>query len=146
MQKIIFTKGLPGSGKSTWAKQFVKDNANYIIVNRDDIRKMLAGNILTFYERYDSKIENLVRHIQYDSIHAALIHGYNVIVDGTNFKIDDKFIEKYKEMYFCDVEIKDFTDIHIDLCIERDALRNDNKVGKEIIVKFYEDFLKNKNV
>lgn len=146
MQKIIFTKGLPGSGKSTWAKQFVKDNVGYVIVNRDRIREMLAGDITTYYERYSQEMEDIVRHIEYDSTHTALTHKLNVIVDGTNFKVSDEMIERYKKMYSCEVEIKDFTDVSIDTCIERDALRDVYKVGEETIIKFYENFINKKNV
>lgn len=39
MSKIIVTRGLPASGKSTWAKAWVAaDPANRVRVNRDAIR------------------------------------------------------------------------------------------------------------
>ena len=43
MLKIIITRGIPGSGKTTWAKDVVKENSNYIRINRDDLRIMLIG-------------------------------------------------------------------------------------------------------
>ena len=45
MKKIILTRGIPASGKSTWAKQEVlKDPEHSIRINRDDLRNM-SGNI-----------------------------------------------------------------------------------------------------
>ena len=39
--KLIMTKGLPASGKSTWAKQYLDDNPGTKRVNKDDLRAML---------------------------------------------------------------------------------------------------------
>lgn len=36
-------KGLPASGKSTWAKEFVAKNPNFIRLNKDDFRAMMGG-------------------------------------------------------------------------------------------------------
>jgi len=42
MKKVILTKGLPSSGKSTWAKALVDESPNsYKRINNDDLRKML---------------------------------------------------------------------------------------------------------
>lgn len=38
MSKIILCRGIQGSGKTTWAKQYCKEHPNSIRVNRDDIR------------------------------------------------------------------------------------------------------------
>ena len=41
MKKIILTRGIPASGKSTWAKQEVlKDPEHSVGNNRDDLRNM----------------------------------------------------------------------------------------------------------
>ena len=38
--KIIFCVGVPASGKSTWSKDFVRNNENYARLCRDDYRYM----------------------------------------------------------------------------------------------------------
>lgn len=43
MSKLIITRGLPASGKSTWAKQWVlEDPEHRVRINQDDIRLMLG--------------------------------------------------------------------------------------------------------
>lgn len=37
--KILVLQGPPASGKSTFAKEFVKDKPDWIIVSRDEIRE-----------------------------------------------------------------------------------------------------------
>ena len=36
--KLVILSGIPCSGKSTWAKQFIKGKTDWVIVNRDSIR------------------------------------------------------------------------------------------------------------
>ena len=44
MKQVIILRGLPASGKSTYAKSLVKANPNnYKRINRDDMREMLDG-------------------------------------------------------------------------------------------------------
>lgn len=42
MPKLILCRGIQGSGKTTWAKQYCKEHPNTIRVNRDDIRQMFS--------------------------------------------------------------------------------------------------------
>ena len=45
-QKIILTRGLPASGKSTWSKeQVAKSNGKIKRVNKDDLREMVDAGI-----------------------------------------------------------------------------------------------------
>ena len=40
-KKVILMRGLPGSGKSTYAKKVVEENPNaFKRINRDDLRMM----------------------------------------------------------------------------------------------------------
>ena len=79
MLKIIITRGIPGSGKTTWAKNFVKENPNYIRINRDDLRSMLIG-------KWDWAIEGVVISTQAHMIKSFLEINKNIVVDSTNLK------------------------------------------------------------
>jgi len=74
--------GLPGSGKSTWAKQKKEsDDHKTVIVNRDSIRTMIHG-----VYKYDKEYEDYVRQMSEKFVHSALFVGINVIVDETSIK------------------------------------------------------------
>ena len=51
-QEIILLKGLPASGKSTWSKDFIKENPDYIRINKDDLREFF--NNPTFSKQTES--------------------------------------------------------------------------------------------
>lgn len=42
--KVIICRGLPGSGKTTFAKEYIKKNlfSKTVRINRDDIREMMG--------------------------------------------------------------------------------------------------------
>src|SRR6185437_7558955 len=76
-QHVIFTRGLPGSGKSTWAREFLYYNDNYIRVNLDSIRSMFGAE-------FSKDNERLAVQLQDDAILASLRSGKSVIVDNTH--------------------------------------------------------------
>lgn len=137
MLKVIFCKGLPGSGKSTWSKKFCEENQTYIRVCRDDIRTMRGKYWIPNQEGFISRVE-------LETIANALQFGYNVVVDATNFS--QKWVDEIKRVANdetnneCVFEEK-FFDISLDECIARDAKRA-NPVGKKVIKDFYNKYLK----
>lgn len=78
MQTILFLKGLPASGKSTFAKKYCIDNPEFKRLNKDDIREEL-GN-LPFSKGFESQVLSLQRErgLYY------LDHGFSIIIDDTN--------------------------------------------------------------
>ena len=42
MAKIILCRGIQGSGKTTWAKNYCNEHPNSIRVNRDDLRAVMG--------------------------------------------------------------------------------------------------------
>ena len=65
------------------------------------------------------------------------MNGKHVIVDDTN--LNPIHILRFKENV--QVVIKDFRDVPIEVCIQRDAAR-DKPVGEEVIRKRANDFMK----
>jgi predicted kinase len=82
MTELVVTRGLPASGKSTWAKGWVaEDPKNRVRVNRDDLRHMMFG----FYWG-DGVNEDAVSAAEEAMVKAALAKGQSVVVDATHLK------------------------------------------------------------
>lgn len=85
MNKVKILIGLPMAGKSTYAKQFCK-NEEYNILNADNIRVMLTGESNKL-KAFKLNNESLVWDIFYESLDVLLRNGKNVIIDNTNCDI-----------------------------------------------------------
>lgn len=145
--KIIMTKGLPASGKSTWAKEFVtKSGGRYKRINKDDLRVMLDNG------KWSKNNESFILSVRDQMIIHALNNGISVIVDDTNFA--PKHEKTLRDIAYnfngmkpktkVEVEIKDFTDVSVEECIKRDANRT-NSVGAGVIRQMYNQYLRPKN-
>jgi predicted kinase len=136
MKKIILTKGLPGSGKSTWAKQYQAENPNSVRVNKDDLRAMLHNSVWSKgREEFVLKIRDLI-------VEEALKAGHDVIVDDTNLHSKHKNqMWKIAAANNATIEEKSFLDVSIEECIKRD-LKRTNSVGEKVIKKMYTQYLK----
>lgn len=140
MAKIILCRGIQGSGKTTWAKQYCKEHPNTIRVNRDDIRQM-------FSQKWSKELEQIVIDTELRAIDNALYEEMDVVVDDVSnlnkYTVDKiwDIVKKYQQMR----SISDYGIIYQDLftplqdCIERDSKRP-NPIGEEVIRKTYEKY------
>lgn len=137
MPKIIICKGLPASGKSTWASDFVAFNQDWKRVNKDDLRSMVQGGA------WSGKMERQILKTRDTLIRQWLGEGINVIVDDTNLnpKHEDRIREIGRE-FGASVEVKWFH-IDVDTAIERDLKRN-RSVGERVIRKMFNDWIRPK--
>jgi predicted kinase len=138
MSEIWLTTGLPGSGKSTWAKKMVADHQEkYVRVNMDDIRATMGlGTTRESIEavlRHSDEMEEIVKSIQDQMILVAVKAGKDVIIDNTH--LNSNLPKRYKKLFDGDVifRVKDFTDVPIAECIGRDICRNVGHVGEKVI-------------
>ncbi len=135
MTRIIATKGLPGSGKTTWAKAFVEGKSDWKRVNNDDLRLMFNG------VRYDKRHEKFIGKARLALINAALSDGYSVVVDNCNLSPRAVAeLEALAASFNAPLSWQDFTDVDVEACIARDAQRA-NPVGRKVIMRMYDDFL-----
>lgn len=146
-QKIILTKGLPASGKTTWSKQFIAErNTDYgeywKRVNKDDLRAMLDNSV------WGNKAEKIIIDLRDNIIAMLLARGCSIVIDDTNLNpIHEKHIRDTFEGDLVKdkvvVEIKDFTEVPLEKCLERDRHRP-NYVGEAAIKKMWRLYLRPK--
>lgn len=133
MSKIILCRGIQGSGKTTWAKQWVlEDPEHRVRFNNDDIRNMLG-------KYWVPSREPIITTMKNSFISGAAIFRMDVVIDNMN--LNSKELDYWKDiarMFNYDLEIKNFFTPLQD-CIERDSKRP-NPVGEEVIRKTYEKY------
>lgn len=84
--KAILTVGLPASGKTTWAKQYVRDNPGTIRFNNDEFSYMTTGwDDGRSFEPMDSSYLRLMRR---EAIKAAVFRDVDIVLDNTNLSLD----------------------------------------------------------
>lgn len=125
--------GIPASGKSTHANQFVRKHQNWVRLNRDDFRFMLKNQPVC-----DPKVEDAITDMMFNAIDIVLSKKMNVIVDNTNLR--PKYINQIVEYVEtrADVEFMPFP-ISLEEAIERDKKR-EKMVGEGVITKMYKDW------
>ncbi|OLB75659.1 MAG: 5'-hydroxyl kinase [Actinobacteria bacterium 13_2_20CM_2_71_6] len=134
MPTLTITRGLPGSGKTAWAKQ----QGGHVRVNRDELRRMLHGGPL-----HTGWAEVQVTLAQHAQVEALLRAGLNVICDDTNLRA--RVVRELAELgrlAGASVVVKDFTGVPVDVCVERDAARPaDERVGEDVIRSMWQRYL-----
>ena len=136
MKRIILTRGIPASGKSTWAKQEVlKDPEHSVRISRDDLRNMSGQYWVPARENYITSCRNQLLNI-------AVYMGFNtIILDAMNLNPKDidyiiMVVDNFNKALEGDnqykIEFKDFTNVPLNICIERDSKR-ENPLGEKVI-------------
>lgn len=143
-KKVILCRGIQGSGKSTWAKQWCyEDPEHRIRFNNDDIRNM-------FGKYWVTSRENMVSSMKRDFLRAAMLNKYDIVIDNMNLNPKEikwwqDEIDLFNEQpvnHKYEMEFKDFF-IPVDECIRRDAMRP-NPIGEKVIKdtwRRYRDFI-----
>lgn len=126
--KLTLTQGLPGSGKSTWAREEAA-RTGAVLLGLDGLRTVLHGGW-----RGDSRSETQVRLVQYEGVCGLLRAHYDVIVDDVG--LDRAYaspLEYAAGLLGAELVIEDrFLAVPLAVCIERDAGRP-HPVGAEAI-------------
>ncbi len=141
MQHLLILIGISGSGKSTFAKQFVQDNPTYLRLNRDDLRRSIVPVPLGEFWKWDDKrknrIERLVSELEKSALLSALESGWNVVMDNTHLR--QRYITELLKLIDKQATTKNpievtfqVIDVPLNTAIERDRLRPD-VVGEAVI-------------
>ena len=133
MAKIILCRGIQGSGKTTWAKQWVlEDPEHRVRFNNGDIRNMLG-------KYWVPSREPIVKIMKTSFISGAAIFRMDVVIDNINLNSEE--IEYWKDVaktFNYDLEIKNFF-TPLQECIDRDSKRP-NPIGEKVIRDTYEKY------
>ncbi|MEW2381792.1 AAA family ATPase [Micromonospora sp. NPDC047707] len=135
MARLIATRGLPASGKTTFARKL---QPSVVRVNRDDLRRMLHGERL-----FTQRAEWQVTLVQRAQVEALLRSGADVCVDDTNLR--SRTLRDWADLaarYGAEFEVHDFTDVPLEECLRRDATRPEaDRVGEAAIRRLHERYL-----
>ena len=130
--------GIPGSGKSTWANNFIKDRKNIVYISRDVIRFGVLKSSDTYFAHESDVFTKFV-----DAIVANLKYGSDVIADATHLSIASrrKLVNALTAHGLQSTDYRIifvFVDTLLAVCIQRDDARtNRQHVGASIIGRMH---------
>ena len=142
MPTLTITRGLPGSGKTTWAKErLATDMLRAARLNRDDLRRSLHSG-----RTGENWAERQVTLAQHAAVAELLRSGVDVVCDDTNLQA--RVVRTFAELARAcgaDFAVQDFTDVPVDVCMSRDAARPAaERVGADVIQGMWQRYLAGK--
>jgi hypothetical protein len=126
MPTVHLTTGLPASGKTTRAMELLADAKGSLRrVSLDNVRAMLDAPAA--HQVWTHRHEAATQGGQAQAVRACLTQGFDVVVDNTHLAARSlvtlrSVLSDFDELSFV---VHDFTDVSVEECIRRDALRED---------------------
>ena len=143
--ELIILQGIQGSGKTTWAKNWVNEDSEHRVrFNRDDVLNMLD-------KYWVPNRESFINTIYESFLNQAMLEGYDIVLDDMNF--NQKTLTEIKETVeefnkwislspvdlHYDIKYQTFFDTSLEECIARDAKR-ENPIREEVIRNIYNKY------
>ena len=126
--KLLMLKGLPGSGKTTFAFDWVNQSPKRSRVSRDDLRSSLFGEMGLL----DPAKEAVITKIIEQQARSLLMRGYDVVVDATNMA--NRYARNWANIAHsvgAEFDVIMFP-VPIEECVYNDQNR-DKRVGRNVI-------------
>lgn len=134
MAKLIITRGLPGCGKTTRARELIDSSpgGELFRLNRDDLRRMA---LRSGYRTPEHGPETTITLVRDTALAALLSGGRSVVCDDCNLR--GRYVRDLMaiaDRAGAEVEIWDMTGVAVEVCVERDRLRSGaERVGEDVI-------------
>ena len=143
--QIVVTRGLPGSGKSTWADSYIYADPDHVKVERDELRMQLFGSYWTGKQEDEERVTRLQEKL----VRAYLGEGMSVIISDTH--LPDRSVKKWLKLgheLSVSVEVKDFRDVPLEKVLENNKARNEwgKFVPEDVIRDKYNRFIKGRDL
>ena len=140
MTELVIVRGLPGCGKTTYARAWVaEDRKNRARVNRDDLRQMVDDG------EYEKGVtEGRILVIRNSIISGLLRGGVSVISDDTNLPNHTiRDLVSLARKAGAEFRIHDMTNIDVAVALAQNADRQDKPpVHSSVIEDMYRRFIK----
>jgi predicted kinase len=143
MTQLIVTRGLPASGKSTWAKKWVAEDVRHRArVERDALRAMMHDSVWK-----GRHTEDQIVMVQYNMVYDLLKQGISVVVSDTNLDVHTfskwRDLAKERNLLHVTFKMQDFRDVSLEECLSRNAKRTGREfVPEDAIIRMYNQHIK----
>lgn len=137
--RLIIMVGLPGSGKTTMAREIVSfaEPGTAVAISRDDLRNTLYGTRMNL----DNTQENEVTSLEHSMIEKALSRGLLVVVHDCNLRMQyRKQLALIAERLGVPWKQLDLTWVSLEECLSRNAKR-ENKVPEQVIKDMHQRYI-----
>lgn len=132
MTRLVITRGLPGCGKTTYARAWVaEDRAHRARVNRDDLRLMVDNG-----EFVKGSTESRIIAARDAAISSLLRLGIDVICDDTNLpQRTARDLARLAVRAGAELAVVDMTDVPLETCLLWNGRRADKQPVPEDAIR-----------
>ena len=145
MRNLFITRGLPGSGKSSFLKAILKEESAYVI-SSDKIRMeygaLPMGKDGKYFipQEYDSLVWKRINEI----LEFRMKNRLTTFIDATHYSL--KYVKAYQKLcneYDYKLSVIDFSNVPVEVCKERNREREEyKKVDDSVIDRMWETMQK----
>ena len=139
MKTLIMLAGVPGSGKSTFAKEYAKTHPNTFVVDTDEVRKKVMGSYHLFPKDRRILYDEMIRE---GNAFLASQKGDCTLIEDSTFT--DNFRRKYymERLLGYDRSVLYMMKFHdYSICYQRNKQRiKDKWVPDEVITNFIKTY------
>lgn len=157
-QTLLLTRGLPASGKSTFAEKIIGNGSNWVRLERDLLRDQLYKSRVHQAPADASKEEketvrqqvaereNTITKVQFAMAEGAVLAGKSIVVSDTNLRA--KYVRDwmaFAKKHNLEFNTVNFDSVSVDECVRRDEVRQ-NSVGEKVIRDMAQRYLVKGNI